>query len=71
MGKPTPISQQLREAVENADETRASISRATGIPTSNLSDFVHGKRFLSMPSVDKLCEYLGLRLTKNAKTKGR
>ena len=42
--------------------SRYQISKATGIPASNLSRVVHGRAGLSLDTVDKLSAYLGLRL---------
>jgi len=56
------FSDQLRAAVENARVTRYRISKATGIPESNLSRFVHGEAGLSMESVDRLAAFLQLRI---------
>jgi hypothetical protein len=56
------FSDQLRAAVENAEETRYRISKATGISESILSRFVRGDAGLSMESTDLLCAHLGLRL---------
>lgn len=56
------FSDQLRRAVESSDKTRYSISKETGIDQSILSRFVNQGAGLSMESVDKLCECLGLRL---------
>jgi len=63
------ISEQLRQAILKADESRYAISMATGIPQGNLSEFVHGKRSLSLGSVDILCKHLGLELSPSKKRK--
>ena len=56
------FSEQLRRAVERSELTRYQISKQTGIAQSILSRFVNQGAGLSMDSVDKLCECLGLRL---------
>ena len=61
--KPKRFSDQLRQAVEQSDQSRYAIHLATGIDESVLSKFVRGLRGLQMDTVDTLCEYLGLRLT--------
>lgn len=62
MGTKQPFSDQLRAAVLNADVTRYRISKATGISESILSRFVRGDAGLSMEYVDRLADYLELRL---------
>lgn len=56
------FSDQLRRAVESSGKTRYQISKETGIDQGNLARFVNQGAGLSMNSVDKLCECLGLRL---------
>lgn len=60
MGKKERFSDQLRQAVENSDKTRYQISKETGIDQSILSRFVNQGAGVSMDSIDKLCECLGL-----------
>ena len=49
--------------------TRYAISKATGLPQSQLSRFVHGQEGLSVDSIDRICELLGLRLIGPKKTR--
>ena len=56
------LSDQLRHAVETSGQTRAQISRATGISEPSLSQLMSGKRFLIPTAMDTLAEYLGLEL---------
>jgi DNA-binding phage protein len=62
MGKTEKFSDQLRRAVKRSEETRYAISQQTGIAQSILSRFVNQDSGLSIESIDKLCEFLGLRL---------
>jgi hypothetical protein len=62
MAKSKRFSDQLRAVVLNADVTRYQISKATDIPESNLSRFVHGEAGLSLESIDRLAEFLNLRV---------
>ncbi len=74
MVKKEPFSDQLRLAVERSDLTRYEISKRTGIAQSILSRFIKQGAGLSMDSVDKLCECLGLRLVSKgipSKRKGK
>ncbi len=64
-----PFNDQLRRAVEKCDLTRYEISKRTGIAQSILSRFVNQGAGLSMVSVDKLCDCLGLRLVAQGKPK--
>jgi DNA transposition AAA+ family ATPase len=52
----------LRQAIENSGITRYVIAKETGIGQDSLCLFVNGKRGLSMRAMDKLGEYLGLRI---------
>jgi len=62
MAQPLKLTDQIRQAVVNSDLTRYAISKATGIPQSTLSRFVHGERGLSMESLDDIAALLHLRI---------
>jgi len=64
------VSETLRRALERCGETRYAVSRATGIPESVLSRFVHGQP-LRGANLDKLADYLGLVLTPKKTTRGK
>lgn len=53
------VTATLRKALEACGQTRYAVSKATGIPESTLSRFVHGQP-LSGPNLDILAAYLGL-----------
>lgn len=61
-----PVSEQLREAVEQCGKTRYRISMETGIPQSVLSRFANRKAGMGWDSIDKLCECIGARLVLEA-----
>jgi len=63
MSKRIPFSGQLRQALLDSDVTLYRIGKETGVDKSVLSKFTHGKRGVSLDSIDTLCEYLGLELT--------
>ena len=66
------VTERLRQAVENCGESRASMSRATGINEGILSRFVVNGDGLRSDTLDRLCEHLELELTaKGRKRKGR
>ena len=74
MAKKQRFSDQLRRAVQEAGKTRYQIHKETGIDQGNLSRFVNEGAGLSMESIDKLCECLGLWLAADdpaKKWKGR
>jgi transcriptional regulator with XRE-family HTH domain len=56
------FSDELRKAVLNSGMSRYSISLKTGIAQSTLSKFVNGERGISLESVDKLIDILGLEI---------
>ncbi|MCC7086568.1 MAG: hypothetical protein IT427_16340, partial [Pirellulales bacterium] len=60
--KPKLLSQQLREAILNADVSRYRISKDTGISEAQLSRFVNKICGLGQEASDKIGEYLGLQL---------
>jgi hypothetical protein len=61
------FSDQFRDAVLNAEETRYKISKATDISESILSRFVHGKAGLSMDYMDRIAAHLGLEIASKLK----
>ncbi len=77
--KRKPLSEQLREAILNADISRYRISKQTGLTEAGLSRFVNHVAGLSLDSIDKIGECLGLAIvvrpkkpdTKKAKRKSK
>jgi transcriptional regulator with XRE-family HTH domain len=61
------ISGQLRAAILAAPVTQYRIGKETDIAASVLSRFVNGKSGLDLPTVDRLCGYLGLELQSKGK----
>ena len=60
--KPVKLSEQVRRAIETCGKTRYQISQDTGIDQATLCRFMGGKGGLSIPVLDTLGEYLGLRI---------
>jgi hypothetical protein len=58
----TKLSEQVRQAIETCGKTRYQISQDTGIHQATLCRFMGGTGGLSIPVLDKLGEYLGLRI---------
>jgi hypothetical protein len=71
-GNMATASETLRRELERCGQTRYAVSKATGIPESVLSRFVHGQP-LRGTNFDKLADYLGMVLVAKAgkTTKGR
>lgn len=59
---PNPISKQLRDAIRASGYSRYRLSQETGVGQSVLSRFMAGKYNLSLANIDRLAEFLGLRL---------
>jgi plasmid maintenance system antidote protein VapI len=55
-----PFSSLLRRAILESGLTRYAISARSGVHQAALSRFIAGKRSLSLESVDKLVDVLGL-----------
>ena len=65
------VTDKLRREVERCGQSRYAISKATGIPASVLSRFVAGGRGLRSENIDRLCDYLGLTLTRKPVERGK
>jgi len=63
------LSEQLKQAIRRSGYTMYRIAQETHIDKSQLSRFMAGKRTLSMQSVDRIGEFLGLTLTATKKGK--
>lgn len=71
--KRTKLTDQIRQAIDDFGQTRYRIAQETGIDESALAKFYNGTRGLSLHNLDRLCEYLGLRIVAECKPtkKGR
>jgi DNA transposition AAA+ family ATPase len=67
------LSEQIRRAIDTCGKTRYQISQDTGIDQATLCRFMGGNGGLSIPILDRLGEYLGLRIVANKprKQKGK
>jgi transcriptional regulator with XRE-family HTH domain len=54
------FSDQIREAVDASGMSRYAICNATGISQATMSRFMHRQGGLSMASLDRLADLLGL-----------
>jgi len=57
-----PMSQQLREAIDNSGMSRYRICKEIGLGESTMSHFMAGKCGLALPTLDRLGELLGLKI---------
>ena len=58
-----PFSDQLRDAIRKADISRYRVAKQTGLTQASLSRFMTGVSGLSLESIDKICDCLGLELS--------
>jgi len=68
--KPKKLSDQIRRAIADSEHTRYRIAQETGINEGALGAFFHGQRGMSLESLDKLAEFLGLEVV-TKRRKGR
>ena len=65
------LSNQLRQAVRDSGLSSYAICKATGIDQSTMSKFLAGRVGLGLASIDRLADFLGLKLVKHVTKKGR
>jgi len=65
--KPKIISQQLREAIDASGMSRYRICKEIELSESTMSHFMAGQCGLSMTTIDRLGELLGLRIVAESK----
>ncbi len=64
------MSDQIRDAVSSSDVSRYRIAQKTGIEQSTLSRFMGGTGGMTVETLDKLGEYLGLEIVVKGIAKG-
>ena len=67
MSRQDSLSDQIRQLIDNADETRYRIAINTGIDHATISRFMNGERGLSMECLDTLAEYFGWKIIADKK----
>ncbi len=67
--KITKLSDQVRQAIDDSGVSRYKISQETGIDESALAKFYNGHRGITTGTLDRLGEYLGLRIAVDPKLK--
>lgn len=65
--RPKPLTDQLRQAIDDSGLTRYRIAKETGISEPTLSKFYLGQRGLSMEALNALGEFLQLTITTGRK----
>ena len=63
------LSDQLRKAIDGAELSRYRIAKDSGVAQSTISQFMNGKRSLSLQAVDRIAELLDLGLEVSHKGK--
>lgn len=65
------LEQAIAAAVRASDESPYAIAKGAGVARSQLSRLLSGERGLSVDTIERLADYLGLRITIEPKTKTR
>ena len=66
MGK---MSDAIKKAIKASEQTPYGIAKGTGIARSQVSRFLSDKRTLNAETIEKLADYLGLKITIEPDTK--
>lgn len=65
------LNDAIREAIRASNETPYAIAKGSGVARSQLSRLLSGESGLSVESIERLADYLGLRITIEPKGKTR
>lgn len=68
------LTKAIAAAVKASDQTPYAIAKGAGVARSQLSRLMSGERGLSTDTIERLADYLGLRITiepKGKTTKGK
>ena len=65
------FSEQLQEAIRRSGTSRYVIARESGLSQALLCRFLQGTRGLSLASIDKLTDVLGLDVLVKPRERGR
>ena len=65
------LSDAVKKAIDDSGESRYAIAKATGIDESALAKFYNGHRGITTDTLDRLGEYLGLRIVMDRKTQAK
>lgn len=68
------LLESIRLAIEASGKTRYRIAKESGVSAGQLSRLVNGERGMTVDTIERLADYLGLRITiepKDKTTKGK
>lgn len=68
------LVEAIKRAINEDGKSRYRIAKESGVSASQLSRLMNGKRGMSVDTIERLADYLGLRITiepKGKTTKGR
>lgn len=54
---------EIRRAVETSGKTRYRIAKESGVSAGQLSRLVNGERGMAVETIERLADYLGLKIT--------
>ena len=60
--RPRKLSDQIRRAIETCGKTRYQIAKETGVDAATLCRFLQGKHGLSMETLDRIGECIGMQV---------
>jgi len=63
------LTNTIRAAVEASNQTRYRIAKESGVSAGQLSRLVMGEREMTVDTLERLAEHLGLRIVVVPKTK--
>ena len=63
------LNETIAEAIRASEETPYAIAKGAGVARSQLSRLLSGERGLSADTIERLADYLGLRITIEPKSK--
>lgn len=60
---------EIRRAVETSGKTRYRIAKESGVSAGQLSRLVNGERGMTVETIERLADHLGLKITIEPKNK--
>jgi DNA-binding phage protein len=65
------MKKQIQDAIRATGLPLLEVARRTGVSQPQLYHFMHNKRTLTLPAVEKICKVLGLHLVSSKKGKAK
>ncbi len=59
-----PLAVELQRVILESGLSLNQLGKQTGVSQGQLSRFLRGDRTLTLPAVDKICRYFGLKLVR-------